>query len=328
MALPYEWQLRVDKIKRWWQGLSGGGEAPRPKMCPACGTLVGVNATRCHECGTSLTFSLAAAGRGVSSFFGGNAPVTTVLLIVNFLMFAVTLVSSMEQGSGFSLFAGMNGEVLFRLGAVYPPAIFLGHQWFRLVTAMFLHGSVLHIAFNMWVLWDVGVVIEDVYGSARYLFLYTVTGIAGYVLSALGGHFSVGASGAIMGLVGLMLAITTIRGGAAMRAQRSRLIMWIVIIFAQGLLPGMNVDNWAHFGGLAAGFGLGRVFADRQPALGSEMKRAYALGWLAAIILVTSFAFMILHVRDNHFLSSAKLLFPARACYFSELLRLRAMAKE
>jgi rhomboid protease GluP len=214
-------------------------------------------------------------------------------------MFAVTLASSIQKGSGFSLFGGMDGEVLYRLGAVYPPAIFVDHQWFRLVTAMFLHGSILHIAFNMWVLWDVGPVIEEVYGSARYLFLYTVTGIAGYVLSALRGHFSVGASGAILGLVGLMLAITTVRGGAAMQAQRSRLIMWIAIIFAQGLLPGMNVDNWAHFGGLAAGFGLGRVFADRQPALGNEMKRAYALGWLAAVVIVVSFAFMILHVRDG-----------------------------
>jgi hypothetical protein len=71
-----------------------------------------------------------------------------------------------------------------------------------------------------------------------------------------------------------------------------------VIIFAQGLLPGLNVDNWAHFGGLATGFLLGRVFADRQPAPGAELKRAYALGWLAALVLVASFAFMILHVRD------------------------------
>jgi|SRR5271156_4233155 len=299
MALPYEWQLRMNKMKSAVRRFFGGNEEPRPKMCPACGTLVGVSATRCHECGTSLTFSLAAAGRGVSGFFGGNAPATTVLLIVNFLMFAVTLVSSMEKGSGFSLFAGMNGEVLYRLGAIYPPAIFERNQWFRLVTAMFLHGSILHIGFNMWVLWDVGVVIEEVYGSARYLFLYTVTGIAGYILSALRGNFSVGASGAIMGMIGVMLAITTKRGGEAMKAQRSRLIFFIVIIFAQGMIPGLNVDNWAHFGGLAAGFALGRVFADRQPAPGNEMKRAYALGWLAAIIIIMSFAFMILHVRDG-----------------------------
>lgn len=298
MALPYEWQVRVDKIKRSLRGFFGSKEPPRPKMCPACGTLVGTAATRCHECGTSLTFSLAAAGRGVSGFFGGETPVTSALLIVNILMFVVSLASSVEKGSGLSLFSGINGEVLYRLGASFPPAIFSEHQWFRLVTAMFLHGSLLHIGFNMWVLWDVGPVVEETYGSARYLFLYTLTGVAGYVLSALRGNFSVGASGALLGMIGVMIAITTKRSGAAVKAEKSRLIWWVVIIFVMGAYPGMHVDNWAHFGGLASGFLLGKLFADRQPAAGNDLKRAYALGWLAAVIIITSFAFMILHVRD------------------------------
>ena len=276
MALPYEWQLRVNKIKVFFHRFFGGNEeAPRPKMCPACGTLVGVSATRCHECGT------------------------TVLLIVNFLMFAVTLVSSLQRGTSLGLMATMDGEVLYRLGASSPVAIFYDHQWFRLVTAMFLHFDILHIAFNMWVLWDIGPIIEEVYGSARYLFLYTITGIAGFLLSALRGHNAVGASTALMGLIGIMLAITTKRGGAAMKAERSRLILWIVIIFAWGMASGLNVDNWGHFGGVASGFALGRIFADRQPTPGNEMKRAYALGWLAAVIILVSFAFMIWHVRDG-----------------------------
>lgn len=299
MPLPYEWQLRVNKIKNSLRGLFGGQEAPRPKMCPACGTLVGISATKCHECGTSMTFSLAAAGRGVSGFFGSEAPATTLLLIANILMFAVTLVASMQHGWQFSLVGGMDFEVLYRLGENNPDAIFGGHQWFRLVTAMYLHGSVLHIAFNMWVLWSVGVAVEAVYGSGIYLFMYTTAGIAGFLLSAWRGNISVGASGAILGIVGVMLAITTKRGGAAIQAQRTRLIVWIVIIFAQGMLPSLQVDNWAHFGGLAAGFTMGRIFADRQPNFGNEMKRAYALGWLAFLIIVTSFAFMILHARDG-----------------------------
>lgn len=297
MALPIEWQASMESIKNSVRGFFGGKkEAPRPRMCPACGNLVGISATRCPNCGTSLNFSLAAAGRGVSGIFGGNAPATTMILIVNFLMFAVSLVSSVQAGAGLSFTGGIDGRILFRLGAEFPAAIFDGHQWFRLVTAMFLHGSILHIGFNMWVLWDVGPVIEEVYGSARYLFIYTLTGIAGFVLSAYHGSFSVGASGAILGLVGVMLAITMKRGGAAMQAQRNRLIFWIVIIFAQGLLPGLNVDNWAHFGGLAAGFALGRIFADRQPERGQETTRAYLLGWIAAAVLLLSFGLMILQL--------------------------------
>jgi rhomboid protease GluP len=294
MALPIEWQASMESFKNSLRGFFGGNkEAPRPRMCPACGNLVGISATRCPNCGTSLNFSLAAAGRGVSGIFGGNAPATTMILIVNCLMFAVTLVSSLQAGAGFSLTGGLDARILERLGALNPSAISAANQSFRLVTAMFLHGSILHIGFNMWVLWDVGPVIEEVYGSARYLFIYTFTGIAGFVLSAWRGGYSVGASGAILGLVGVMLAITTKRGGAAMQAQRNRLIFWIVIIFAQGLLPGLNVDNWAHFGGLAGGFALGRIFADRQPERGTETTRAYLLGWIAAAVLIASFGMMI-----------------------------------
>ena len=175
----------------------------------------------------------------------------------------------------------------------------LGHEWYRLVTAMFLHGGLIHIGFNMMVLLDIGPMVEEVYGSARYLFLYLVMGIAGYLLSAFAGHFSVGASGAILGIIGLLIAITTKRGGMQMKELRSRLISWVVTIFALGfLVGGLRTDNWAHFGGLAAGFLLGKVFADRLPEPGRERTQAYALGWIAGIVLIASFALMLLHYSD------------------------------
>jgi hypothetical protein len=71
----------------------------------------------------------------------------------------------------------------------------------------------------------------------------------------------------------------------------------VVSIFVFGFLMS-GIDNWAHFGGLAAGFGLGKVFADREPMNPAELTRAQALGWSAAIVLLASFAFMILHFRD------------------------------
>jgi rhomboid protease GluP len=164
---------------------------------------------------------------------------------------------------------------------------------------MFLHGGLIHIGFNMMVFLDIGPIVEEVYGSARYLFLYVVMGAASFVVSSLAGHFSLGASGAILGLVGLMIAITTRRGGAYMRELRSRLISWVVTIFVMGLLfTGMRTDNWAHAGGLAAGFVLGKVFIDRQPLNGAEKTRSYALGWLAGAVILASIVFMVLHYRD------------------------------
>lgn len=84
-----------------------------------------------------------------------------------------------------------------------------------------------------------------------------------------------------------------------MRELRSRMISWVIVIFALGLLfTGMRTDNWAHAGGLAAGFLLGKVFADRTPLRGPETTRAYALGWLAGLITLACFVLMALHYRD------------------------------
>jgi len=270
-------------------------------LCPACGALVGINATRCHECGTNLRFGLAAWSKGLAEFFGGHAPVTVAILILNIVFFAAELMGTIQSGQfgGFSILWGMNGETLYRLGACFGPSIYQRHDWYRLITAMFLHGGLIHIGFNMMVLMDIGPIVEEVYGSARYFFLYVVMGAASFVVSSLAGHFSLGASGAILGLVGLMIAITTRRGGTYMRELRSRLISWVVTIFAMGLLfSGMRTDNWAHAGGLAAGFLLGKMFADRQPLNGPEKTRAYALGWVAGAVILASILFMVLHYRD------------------------------
>jgi rhomboid protease GluP len=300
LALPYQWQYRIERWKNAIQSLFGGGnQQPRPKICPACGTLVGISATRCHQCGTNLKFSIAAMSKGLSELFGGRAPVTTSLLIVNILMFAVSWMATAAAGAGggLSILWGMGGVPLYRLGESFPYSIFILHEWFRLVTAMFLHGGLIHIGFNMMVLMDIGPVVEEVYGSARFLFLYLATGVVGFLFSAFSGHNSIGASAPILGLIGLMIAITTKRGGAHMQQLRSRLISWVVTIFLFGFFMS-GIDNWAHFGGLAAGFGLGKLFADREPVNASEVRVANVLGWLAAAILVASFVLMILHYRD------------------------------
>jgi len=95
-----------------------------------------------------------------------------------------------------------------------------------------------------------------------------------------------------MGMIGLLLAIAQRRGGAAMSALRSQLIRWVVYIFILGFLL-RATDNAAHLGGLAAGFALGKIFADREPVTAEERKRAYALGWLAVLVIVASFAAML-----------------------------------
>src|SRR5438270_9736073 len=285
LPLPKRWQWQLDRWKNSLRSrFAAENPAPRPRICPACGTLVGVSATRCHECGTNLNFSMVAISKGLAEFFGGHAPVTTALLGINVLMFAVSLLRSMKSGEGgLGFLWNLNGRDLYLLGADVPFESGFW-QWWRAVTSMFLHGGLIHIGFNMMVLLDIGPVVEEVYGSSQFLFLYLTTGIAGNLLSAWRGHsLSIGASGAILGLIGLMIAITTKRGGAAMKALRSRLISWVVNTFVLGFMTGL-VDYWAHFGWLAAGYGLGKLMADREPQTPGEKTRAYAFGWVAAIV--------------------------------------------
>jgi rhomboid protease GluP len=162
---------------------------------------------------------------------------------------------------------------------------------------MFLHGGLIHIGFNMMALMQLGPALEELYGSARYLFLYVVTGAFGFLVSSFLGTNSLGASGALLGLVGAMLAVTTKRGGAYMRELRSRLISSVIMLFALGLF-GAGIDNKAHLGGLALGFVLGKIFPDRQPVSPRERQFAYVLGWLAGLTVIACFVLMILHYRD------------------------------
>jgi rhomboid protease GluP len=299
VPLSYQWQQRIDGWKRATSGFFGGANhQPRPKLCPACGSLVGINATRCHECGANLRFSLAAASRGLSGIFGDENPVTRVLFFANIAMFAVSYLAGLATGqSGISVAFSGGGKAL-EAGASWLPPMLLLHQYYRLVTASFLHLGLLHLGMNMMVLMDVGPQAEHEYGSPRFLFVYVFSGIGGFLLSAVGGHLAAGASAALMGIIGVLLAMNMKRGGALAQAQKSRLISWIAMTFMIGFFPGVRIDNWGHFGGLATGFVLGRIMSDRPPATPGEKQVAQILGWLTGLIVIASFVFMFMHFRE------------------------------
>ena len=115
-----------------------------------------------------------------------------------------------------------------------------------------------------------------------------MTGICGYLVSSFFGNFSVGGSGALLGLIGVLLALTTGRRSIGMQMLRNQMLRWLIYIVVWGFLfPG--VDNMAHLGGFATGFVLGKIMMDRPPASPEERKRAYAMGWGAALAVVVSF---------------------------------------
>jgi len=303
VQLPIRWRYKIDRWRNQIDSMFRRQPAvARPRLCPACGTLVGSSAGRCHQCGASLTFSLAAASRSLGKLLPQTSPVTYGILGLCCILYGVSLLITINR-SGFqapggglgALFGlgGISGLVLVRMGSS-SSFLDLVQPW-RLITAIFLHGSLLHIGFNMWVMMDLAPTIEEMYGSARFFFVFIVTGICGYIFSFLTGHAnSVGASGSLLGLVGLLLALTTGRHSAGMRMLRSQLLYWLAYIAVLGILmPG--IDNYAHIGGFASGFLLGKIMVDRQPADMIERRRAYALGWTTGFAVIASFILMLVN---------------------------------
>jgi rhomboid protease GluP len=300
VPLPARWRYNLD---RWRSKISGMFQSEpkqnRPRLCPACGSLVGSTASKCYQCGANVNYSFAAASKTLSRWMPQTSPVTYAMLTICCVMYGLGLVITMKMGGGVMSgglmgLGGIGGEVNFRLGESIPYPYIISQPW-RLITAIFLHAGLLHIGFNMWVLMDIGPIVEDLYGSARYFFLYVATGAFGYLASStIGGHPSVGASGALLGLIGVLLAATTGRKNPAAQALRSSLIRWVIYIFVIGFIMS-GTDNFAHGGGLVSGFLLGRLMIDRAPADLSEQRRANLLGWAAGIVVAVSFGFMVLN---------------------------------
>lgn len=220
-----------------------------------------------------------------------GVPVTRMLLLVNLAVFAAMLVA------GAGLWHSPNG-VQLAWGANFGPATQDG-EWWRLATAMFLHFGVLHLAMNLWALWDGGQLVERMYGPARFAILYCVSGLGGNLLSlVIQGNRAVsgGASGAILGLYGALLVFLW-QARKRVHPGDFRWHFWGVAGFTAVMLalgfwiPG--IDNAAHSGGFATGVLIGLVLmpasgiANNQPLLRRLIAGtllAGAIAWLVAAL--------------------------------------------
>ncbi|MDQ2854031.1 MAG: rhomboid family intramembrane serine protease [Chloroflexota bacterium] len=196
------------------------------------------------------------------------AYVTWALVAINVVVFLVDAILS--GGSGFSLTGGSGP--LSEAGAVYGPAVASG-EWWRLITAAFLHLGILHIGFNMYALWLFGPLMEQMYGHLEYAVIYLLCALGGNVLTILAAPNvpALGASGAIFGLFGLAFIVSRRRHlllGPQARAMLSRvgtlLVLNLIITFSVPFI------SWTgHVGGLAVGAVIGLLLAPTNvPTLG------------------------------------------------------------
>jgi membrane associated rhomboid family serine protease len=201
------------------------------------------------------------------------------------LALLVGFVLEVAMGGPNSLFQGPGARTLIDLGASQPYLIADGQYW-RLFTSIFLHQGLLHIAFNAYALWLFGQFVEDMYGSARLILLFFLTG---FVASAASYAFAdpsivgVGASGAVFGIFGVFIAYHFRRRQLATSAASLRWAVMIILLNAL-LAVGFRAIDWrAHVGGLAAGFLAGYALE----GFGSRRTRPYvAAAGIAALLVV------------------------------------------
>ena len=201
---------------------------------------------------------------------------TYALMAACLLMFTIT--------GGRGGFGDTSSEVLVQFGSMYPPAVWDG-EWWRLISCTFLHGGLMHIAFNMYVLFQIGPAIERTYGLGKFLLIYFVTGWTSSLLSLVwSGANSVGASGAIFGLAGAFLAIS-LRRRSYWDTFGAQMLIFIGINIAIGFSGTFgNIDNFGHLGGLIGGFVLGNIVPNTLPEF-----RATPARWAGTVAAVLFF---------------------------------------
>jgi rhomboid protease GluP len=235
--------------------------------------LVGVNDDRCYNCGRRNP-GMWGFGPALRNL-GGDLGFVPFVIATCVMLYGITLArsgSTIGMNGLFGLLAP-NDIVLFLFGASGAQPIFGYGRWWTVLSAGWLHGSLLHILFNMLWVRQLAPATADLYGPGRMVIIYTVSGVAGFALSSLAfmylPHFpfltgsirTVGASANIFGLLGALVYYGR-RGGSS--AIGSQAISYAVTLGIFGfIMPG--IDNYAHAGGFAGGYLAARILDPLEP---------------------------------------------------------------
>ncbi|MCC6264318.1 MAG: rhomboid family intramembrane serine protease [Bryobacterales bacterium] len=216
---------------------------PNEKVCPYCGNPMDAKPKPVH------------GDDRVAGFVLSSRLVSSTLLLLNFGFFLFSIVLT-YQATGQMGFWSFPGQVLDVLGAK-SPAIRLHGEWWRLVTAGVLHGGLIHIGMNMWVLYDIGPLVEEFFGSYRMVLIYVLGSVVGFGASYLWNWqaLSIGASAGICALIGAMIAYGFQYKSPMAGAIRAHFVRWAIYLVIIGLMIPV-IDNAAHIGGLAGGFAI------------------------------------------------------------------------
>lgn len=225
------------------------------RMCPNCRAFISIGDRVCPYCGAQLgprAIDMRSSQLAASLLPRANLT-SIIVLIINATMFLIELIVSRQLAN--APFGTLNSGVAVYLGAEYPPAIHAG-QWWRLITAGFLHGGFWHIAINSWSLFILVTEVEQFYGTSRFIVAYIVSTFTGFWLAYSFSSVSLGASAPAFGLFGIMLAMgVRHRSDPLAQAVRAHYGQWLILGLVLSFMPGVSLA--AHVGGLVGGFLVG-----------------------------------------------------------------------
>jgi rhomboid protease GluP len=245
-------------------------------LCPSCGRLTSAEAEQCLVCGRRNPgmWGFAAPLRAI---FGRHS-FTNVVTVACIALYVASLLldprTALSARNPFDAFAP-SSAALIALGATGTGPWGVG-RWWTIFTAVYLHGSILHILFNVLWIRQLGPAVEELYGPARLMVIFTAAGAVGFVVSNWVGYpLTIGASGAVFGLLGAIVAFGKKRGGTfGAMVLRQYGYMALLIFVLSFFMPAVN--NAAHAGGFVGGFLAGLVMSL------AEHRREAALDWVLA----------------------------------------------
>jgi membrane associated rhomboid family serine protease len=310
MNLPPRLRFKLEKFKASLRETFAAKEEnydTSHRMCPHCRGLISRDASVCPLCDTPLRSPRARSGTGAPAgrVMGGLIPIpstaTSVIVVANIALYGISWYLTQQAAMPGEGGGDISGPVLLRLGAKFGPYMIFGHQWWRLVTAIFLHGGLLHIGMNLWCLFDLGPEVESLFSTPKFIVLYLFTGVFGFIISLFWslfwspGGLSIGASGSIVGLIGILIG-ASYHHGTLGKDYRRRLWLWVAYILVLAILP-FPIDNAAHIGGLVSGLALGYFIPEGEPSTRAEETLWNALALLAVLVIAGSFTLMALQLN-------------------------------
>jgi rhomboid protease GluP len=260
-------------------------------ICPQCGKLIGVTEPQCPYCGAWRP-GLYGWSPVLQRFFGNRIDLIALIVTSCVVLYVLSLLldpAAMLQVRGLFGILSPGNRALYQLGMT-SQAVFKMGWWWTLLTAIYLHGGVLHIFFNLMWVRQLGPAATQAYGPARAFVIFSIAGAVGFLVSDMASVApSIGASGSIFGLLAALIVYGRRHGHAALTAQ---LWQWAILIFVMGFVM-QGVNNWAHAGGFAGGW----VTAEAM-RLSDEKRESPAVQVLALLLLiVTAVGFPLSFVR-------------------------------